>query len=67
MSKVEETMDEVDDYDQKLKFLNKIACPLANKKLTKRLFKCVKKGRILPRFLTSNLNPSFKHPNTKHI
>lgn len=50
MSKVDETMDEVDDYDQKLKFLNKIACPLANKKLTKRLFKCVKKGKLFEIF-----------------
>ena len=36
---------EVDDYDQKLKFINAIATPMANKKLVKRLFKCVKKGK----------------------
>jgi hypothetical protein len=35
---------EVDDYDQKLKYINQIAQPLASKKLVKRLLKCVKKG-----------------------
>jgi hypothetical protein len=35
---------EVDEYEQKLRFLNPIASPLANKKLTKRVFKCIKKG-----------------------
>lgn len=47
MSNDESTMkvEEVeDDYEQKLKFINNMAFPLANKKLTKRLFKCVKKG-----------------------
>jgi hypothetical protein len=34
----------VDDYEQKLKFINQIAHPLASKKLVKRLLKCVKKG-----------------------
>ncbi len=39
-----ETQEEQDDYEQKLKFLNTIAKPIANKKLAKRLFKCIKKG-----------------------
>lgn len=33
-----------DDYDLKLGFVNEIAKPMANKKLVKKLFKCVKKG-----------------------
>lgn len=37
--------DDQADYDQKLKFLNTIAKPVANKKLAKRLFKCIKKGK----------------------
>ena len=41
----EEAVDEVDDYDEKVKLVNVIAQPLANKKLTKRLLKCVKKGK----------------------
>jgi hypothetical protein len=40
----EDAGDEVDDYDEKIKLVNAIAQPLANKKLTKRLLKCVKKG-----------------------
>jgi H/ACA ribonucleoprotein complex subunit 2 len=36
--------DAQDDYEEKLKFLNAIARPVANKKLAKRLFKCIKKG-----------------------
>lgn len=35
---------EIDDYDQKLKFTNKISSPMASKKLVKKIFKCVKKG-----------------------
>ena len=45
---VEETIENgaeaVDDYEQKLKYVNEIAQPLASKKLVKRLLKCVKKG-----------------------
>ena len=33
-----------DDYEQKLQFVNEIAKPMANKKLVKKLFKCIKKG-----------------------
>ncbi len=36
-----------DEYEQKLKFINQIAHPLASKKLVKRLLKCVKKGIVL--------------------
>ena len=39
--------DQEDDYETKMKFINQIAKPMANKKLTKRLFKCIKKGSIL--------------------
>ncbi len=47
MSDNEETKQtgEVDDYDQKLRFMNPIANPVASKKLVKRLFKCIKKGK----------------------
>lgn len=49
--KVVETAAEVnsdDDYDQKLEFVNSIAKPMANKKLVKKLFKCIKKGNRAP-------------------
>jgi hypothetical protein len=39
-----ENKDEVDEYEQKLKFVNSIASPIASKKLVKRLYKCIKKG-----------------------
>ena len=39
-----DAQDDQDDYEEKLKFLNAIAKPIANKKLAKRLFKCIKKG-----------------------
>lgn len=42
---------EVDDYDQKLKFINPIAQPLASKKLVKRVFKCIKKGNLIKKLL----------------
>ncbi len=42
-----ENKDEVDEYEQKLKFVNAIATPVASKKLVKRLYKCIKKGEIL--------------------
>ncbi|CAF0840493.1 unnamed protein product [Brachionus calyciflorus] len=60
-NEVEETIEEVDDYDQKLKFINKIANPLANKKLTKRLFKCVKKASAHKTFLRQGLKEVQKH------
>ncbi len=36
-----------DDYEQKLQFVNEIAKPMANKKLVKKLFKCIKKGNTI--------------------
>ncbi len=42
-----EGKDEVDEYEQKLRFVNSIANPIASKKLTKKLFKCIKKGKYL--------------------
>ncbi len=42
--------EEEDDYEVKLQFINSIAKPLANKKLVKRLFKCIKKGKIYFKF-----------------
>jgi H/ACA ribonucleoprotein complex subunit 2 len=40
----EDVKEEADDYDDKLRFVNQIANPIANKKLAKRLFKMIKKG-----------------------
>ena len=40
-------VEEEDDYEQKLEFVNPIAKPMANKKLVKRLFKCIKKGKCV--------------------
>ena len=52
---VEEVEDQEmeDEYEQKLKFVNAIATPMANKKLVKRLFKCVKKGNKIFFFFKS--------------
>jgi phage terminase Nu1 subunit (DNA packaging protein) len=57
----EDAGDEVDDYDEKAKLVNAIAQPLANKKLTKRLLKCVKKCKhqfcfFLLSFIFTELN-----------
>lgn len=35
---------EEDLYDEKIKNANKIACPMASKKLTKKCYKLIKKG-----------------------
>ena len=42
---VEAEVQSEDDYDLKLQFVNGIATPMANKKLVKRLFKVIKKGK----------------------
>lgn len=43
-------------YSEKLRFVNKIAKPMAGKKLTKKLLKLAKKGeRIAPRVTIYNL------------
>lgn len=44
-AKAEVELQSEDDYDQKLQFINGIATPMANKKLVKRLFKVIKKGK----------------------
>ena len=61
MSKEVEMEQEVDDYDLKLKFLNSIASPIANKKLVKRLFKCVKKASAHKMFVRQGLKEVQKH------
>ncbi len=38
-------VDSDDDYNVKLGFVNEIATPMANKKLVKKLFKVIKKGK----------------------
>ncbi len=39
-----EVVEEEDEYEKQLKFVNNMAVPMASKKLTKRLLKLVKKG-----------------------
>lgn len=34
-------------YEEKLKYTNPIAKPMASKKLTKKIYKCIKKGEFL--------------------
>ena len=49
-----ENKGEVDEYEQKLAFLNSIAKPVASKKIVKRLFKCIKKGLLLISYILFN-------------
>ena len=56
-----EVEQEVDDYEQKLKFVNQIASPLASKKLVKRLFKCVKKAAGHKTYVRQGLKEVQKH------
>jgi len=34
-------------YEEKLRFVNAISKPMAPKKLTKKIYKCIKKGELL--------------------
>jgi len=34
-------------YEEKLRLVNAIAKPIAPKKLTKKIYKCIKKGKLL--------------------
>lgn len=49
---LEESKDNLDltnakeSYEEKLKVVNTIATPMAPKKLTKKIYKCIKKGNI---------------------
>lgn len=43
----ESSVKEEDLYDEKVKNANKIACPMASKKLTKKCYKLVKKGKAI--------------------
>ena len=52
-------VEEEDDYEQKLEFVNPIAKPMANKKLVKRLFKCIKKGKFFEPILGKNFTLKF--------
>lgn len=36
-------------YEEKLKYVNAISKPMAPKKLTKKIYKCIKKGNYLHR------------------
>lgn len=38
-------------YEEKLRFVNAISKPMAPKKLTKKIYKCIKKGELLQPFL----------------
>lgn len=37
-------------YEDKLKFVNRIAQPMASKKLAKKVYKCIKKGEFFQLF-----------------
>ena len=54
---VELKEEEDNDYELKLKFINPIASPMASKKLVKRLYKCIKKGRRCPPCLDWSRKP----------
>lgn len=43
-----ESVKEKVSYSTRIKFLNEIAKPLANKALTKKIYKLVKKGKSFP-------------------
>jgi H/ACA ribonucleoprotein complex subunit 2 len=59
----EETQDNTaqDDYEEKLKYINAIAHPMASKKLVKRLLKCVKKASTHKGQLRQGLKEVQKH------
>jgi len=38
-------------YEEKLRFVNAISKPMAPKKLTKKIYKCIKKGELLQCYL----------------
>lgn len=46
-------------YQELIANVNPIAQPLASKKLSKKLYKCVKKGEILDRFILLLAQKSF--------
>lgn len=41
-------------YEEKLRFVNAISVPMAPKKLTKKIYKCIKKGELFQSLLLSN-------------
>jgi H/ACA ribonucleoprotein complex subunit 2 len=43
-------------YEEKLQFVNAISKPMASKKLTKKVYKCIKKGELLQSLLFNNTN-----------
>ena len=53
----ENAAEDDNDYELKLKFINPIASPMASKKLVKRLYKCIKKGRRCPPCLDWSRKP----------
>lgn len=49
----EENVDALEgmSYEEKLELVNPIAKPMAPKKLTKKIYKCIKKGKLFQLFL----------------
>lgn len=58
----ESKVKEEDLYDEKIKNANKIACPMASKKLTKKCYKLVKKGKPISLYKKIGL---FIHSNSQ--
>ncbi|KAG7190766.1 hypothetical protein KM043_006838 [Ampulex compressa] len=48
-------------YEEKLKFINPIAKPMAPKKLTKKIYKCIKKASKHKTYLRNGLKDVQKH------
>lgn len=50
-------------YEEKLRFVNTISKPMAPKKLTKKIYKCIKKGELLQCYLITRTicNSSLMH------
>lgn len=55
-SKTEEGVDVSEmSYEEKLQLVNAIAKPMAPKKLTKKIYKCIKKGKLFSYYCNSFL------------
>lgn len=61
MSQEEAQENVQDDYEEKLKYINAIAHPMASKKLVKRLLKCVKKASTHKGQIRQGLKEVQKH------
>ncbi|KAG5343714.1 NHP2 protein, partial [Acromyrmex charruanus] len=53
-------------YEKKLRFVNAIAKPMASKKLTKKIYKCIKKASKYKTYLRNGLKDVQKHLRRGH-